>query len=66
MYYFEKELLLLVSECILDFKKDHTFQFHLACVKAGSLAKIRLVSNGVQFTTVPKHDSWEALTEDNT
>ena len=24
-----------------------------------------LVVNGVHFTTVPKHDSWEALTEDN-
>ena len=28
--YFGKELSLLVSECILEFKKDHTFQLLLA------------------------------------
>ena len=28
-----KELLLLVSECILDFEKDHTFQPLLAYIE---------------------------------
>ena len=28
--------------------------------------KIWLALNSVQFTTVPKHDYWEASTEDNT
>ena len=28
--------------------------------------KIQLVLNSVWFTTVPKDDSWEASTEDNT
>ena len=28
--------------------------------------KVWLALNGVQFTTVPKHDSWEVSTEDNT
>ena len=28
--------------------------------------KVWLALNSAQFTTVPKHDSWEALTEDNT
>ena len=27
--------------------------------------KAQLALNSAQFTTVPKHDSWEALTEDN-
>ena len=45
MYYhksvkhFRKETSLLVSKCILEFNRDHTFQFLLALMKAKFLVK---------------------------
>ena len=47
----------LVFECILKFKKDHTFQFLLILMETIFLVKDHLVLKGTQFTTVPEHNS---------
>ena len=46
-----------VLQCILEVKKDHTFQFLLVLMNTTFSSKTQLPLNSAQFTTVPTHDS---------
>ena len=52
-----KRIMPLVFECILEIKKDHTFQFLLVLTNTKFWGKTQLALRSAQFTTVPKHDS---------
>ena len=47
----------LIFKCILEIKKDHTFQFLLALMNTKFFGKTQLTLNSAHFTTVLKHDS---------
>ena len=52
-----KRIMPLIFTCILDVKKDHTFQFLLALINTNVFSETQLALNSAQFNTVPEHDS---------
>ena len=53
----------MILKCTLEFEKGQAFQTFFSDQNIWTLI---LALKSVHFTTVPKHDSWEASTEENT
>ena len=51
---FEERIIPLIFECILEIKKDHTFQFLLVLMNRKIFSKTQLPLTSAPFTTVPK------------
>ena len=63
--YFRERIITLGIQMHFRIQERSYIPVSLSIDESISFGKIQLASNSVQFATVPKHDSWEASTEDN-